>query len=418
MTSMQTIYGVTIADKERQGNKLPLDTWLLVPSVILLILGLVMVASASISIAEQQTGEPFYYFMRQTAYVLLGISLTFIVLRIPMSVWEMTGPYLIILGVFFLLLLFIPGLGKEVNGSIRWLALGPLNLQVSELVKLFVIIYLAGYLVRHSEAVRNDVGGFLRPVALLMLLSLLLLLEPDFGAVAVMMVTAMGMMWLGGARIFQFIFLGVSVIAMLGLLAIAAPYRMERLTTFMNPWADPFNSGFQLTQALIAFGRGEWFGVGLGASVQKLFYLPEAHTDFLFAVMAEELGLFGVVLVISLFFIIVIRALSIGRRAEKQGKSFVAYIAYGLGIWIALQAFINIGVNMGVLPTKGLTLPLMSYGGSSMMVMCVAIGLLLRTSIEINSVVTGNHRSVSHKKQKKPRENAQSKGPAKKWRKG
>ncbi|MDH5571866.1 MAG: putative lipid II flippase FtsW [Gammaproteobacteria bacterium] len=407
-----------MAGKARQSNKLPLDHWLLVPSLVLLMLGLVMVASASISIAEQQTGEPFYYFIHQAVYVFLGMSLAFIVVRIPMAMWQMIGPYLIITGVFFLVLLFVPGVGKEVNGSLRWLALGPFNLQVSELVKLFVIIYLAGYLVRHSEAVRNDAGGFLRPVALLMLLSLLLLLEPDFGAVAVMMVTAMGMMWLGGARMFQFILLGFSVIATLGLLAVAAPYRMERLTTFMNPWADPFNSGFQLTQALIAFGRGEWFGVGLGASVQKLFYLPEAHTDFLFAVLAEELGLSGVVLVIGLFFIIVMRALSIGRRAQKLGENFVAYIAYGLGIWIALQAFINIGVNMGVLPTKGLTLPLMSYGGSSMMVMCVAIGLLLRAGIEVNAAAIGNHRAATQKKKTPSRQQRQQKFQFNFWRKG
>ncbi|HID50187.1 MAG TPA: cell division protein FtsW, partial [Chromatiales bacterium] len=242
--------------------------------------------------------------------------------------------------------------------------------------------YLAGYLVRHREAVQSSLGGFLRPLALLLILAVLLLLQPDYGAVAVLLMTAMGMMWLGGARLFQFLLLLLSVSGALAVLALVAPYRMERLTGFLNPWADPFDSGFQLTQALIAFGRGEWFGVGLGASVQKLFYLPEAHTDFLFAVLAEELGLVTVLLVVGLFLYLVLRALAIGRRAELRELPYHAFVAYGIGCWIGLQAFINLGVNMGVLPTKGLTLPLMSYGGSSMVVMCMAIALLLRVDVE------------------------------------
>ncbi len=395
--SMQAIRQSRVSVQADQGSvQLSMDPWLLLPAMTLLMLGLVMVGSASISIAEQKTGQPFYYLIRQSAYVGLGLALAWTVWRLPMRLWQPAGPYLIMGSVLLLLLLFVPGLGREVNGSLRWLALGPVNLQVSELVKLFVVIYLAGYLVRHNEAVRSQASGFLRPLALMVLLSMLLLLEPDFGAVAVMMATAMGMMWLGGARLLQFLLLGVGMLGMLALLAAAAPYRMARLTTFLNPWADPFDSGFQLTQALIAFGRGEWLGVGLGSSVQKLFYLPEAHTDFLFAVMAEELGLLVVALVIVLFLIIVLRALLIGQRAEKQGKLFMAYIAYGLGIWIGLQAFINIGVNMGVLPTKGLTLPLMSYGGSSMMVMCIAMALLLRIDREIRSGPnTGGYRSSS-----------------------
>ncbi len=383
MSSQAIKQGGALASADHQSSiLLSLDPWLLVPTVSLLMLGLVMVGSSSISIAEQQTGQPFYFLIRQSIYVGLGLGLAWGVWYLPMRLWQAAGPYLMMASVLLLLLLFIPGLGREVNGSSRWLALGPVNLQVSELVKLFVVIYLAGYLLRHNEAVRTQAGGFLRPLALMVLLSMLLLLEPDFGAVGVMMATAMCMMWLGGARLLQFLLLGVGMLGMLGMLAVAAPYRMARLTTFLNPWADPFNSGFQLTQALIAFGRGEWFGVGLGSSVQKLFYLPEAHTDFLFAVMAEELGLVAVILVIILFLVIVLRALYIGQRAEKQENLFMAYVAYGLGIWIGLQAFINIGVNMGVLPTKGLTLPLMSYGGSSMMVMCVSIALLLRIEYE------------------------------------
>ena len=359
-----------------------LDIPLLVSALILLGLGLVMVASSSISIAERELSDPLYYFWRQFSYSIVGLISAIIVFKIPLMFLQKTGPVLIVISMFLLMLVLVPGLGKEVNGSIRWLNFGIVSLQVSEFVKLSAVIYLAGYLVRHNEEVRTNLSGFLRPLVLIFIISLLLILEPDFGAVAVIAMTAMGMLWLGGASFFQFIFLMLTMVAVLSLVAISSPYRLERLTTFLNPWADPFNSGFQLTQALIAFGRGEWFGVGLGASVQKLFYLPEAHTDFVFAVLAEELGLFSAMIVILLFAFIVIRALMIGRRAEKRERPFTAFIAYGSGIWLGLQAFINIGVNMGVLPTKGLTLPLMSYGGSSLIIMCVVIAILLRADFE------------------------------------
>ncbi len=359
-----------------------IDLSLLLSALILLGLGLVMVASSSISIAERQLSDPLYYFWHQFSYSIIGLIAAGIVFKIPLDFLQKTGPVLIVISLFLLLLVLIPGLGKEVNGSKRWLDLGIISLQVSEFVKLATVIYLAGYLVRHNEEVRTNLSGFLRPLALIFFVSLLLILEPDFGAVAVIAMTAMGMLWLGGASFFQFIFLLLTMTAVLSLVAISSPYRLERLTTFLNPWADPFNSGFQLTQALIAFGRGEWFGVGLGSSVQKLFYLPEAHTDFVFAVLAEELGLFSVMIVIALFCFIVIRALMIGRRAEKRERPFTAFLAYGLGIWLGLQAFINVGVNMGVLPTKGLTLPLMSYGGSSLIIMCVVIAMLLRADYE------------------------------------
>ena len=359
-----------------------IDLSLLLSALILLGLGLVMVASSSISIAERQLSDPLYYFWHQFSYSIIGLIAGGIVFKIPLSFLQKTGPVLIVISLFLLMLVLIPGLGKEVNGSKRWLDLGIISLQVSEFVKLATVIYLAGYLVRHNEEVRTNLSGFLRPLALIFFVSLLLILEPDFGAVAVIAMTAMGMLWLGGASFFQFIFLLLTMTAVLSLVAISSPYRLERLTTFLNPWADPFNSGFQLTQALIAFGRGEWFGVGLGSSVQKLFYLPEAHTDFVFAVLAEELGLFSVMIVIALFCFIVIRALMIGRRAEKRERPFTAFLAYGLGIWLGLQAFINVGVNMGVLPTKGLTLPLMSYGGSSLIIMCVVIAMLLRADYE------------------------------------
>lgn len=366
----------------RERHEFMFDQVLVIVPGALLVLGLIMVGSASISIAERHAGDAFYYLWRQLAYVSFGLLIGCGVFFIPMRIWEKIGPGLILVSVVLLMALFLPGLGHEVNGSLRWIRVGPINLQVSEFVKLFAILYLAGYLVRHRGSVQNSAGGFLRPLILLLILATLLLLQPDYGAVAVMLMTAMGMMWLGGARLFQFLLLLLSVAGTLILLALVSPYRMDRLTAFLNPWADPFNSGFQLTQALIAFGRGEWFGVGLGASVQKLFYLPEAHTDFLFAVLAEELGLVTVVLVIALFLLLVLRALAIGRRAEQRERPYLAFVAYGIGIWIGLQAFINLGVNMGVLPTKGLTLPLMSYGGSSMVVMCVAIAMLLRIDFE------------------------------------
>ena len=372
------------------------DHTLLTAVVVLLALGLIMVGSASTSIAERQTGQAFYYLWRQLVYIAVGLGLAGIVLFIPMRVWEKLGLGLILTSVLLLLMVFIPGLGREVNGSLRWIHLGPVNLQVSEFVKLFMILYLAGYLVRHSEVVKETAAGFLRPVGLFLLLAVLLLLQPDYGAVAVLFMTALGMMWLGGARLFQFLLLLVSVAGVLIALALISPYRMERLTGFLNPWADPFDSGFQLTQALIAFGRGEWFGVGLGSSVQKLFYLPEAHTDFLFAVLAEELGLLTAVFVVGLFLLIVLRALAIGRRAEQRELPYQAFVAYGIGIWIGLQAYINLGVNMGILPTKGLTLPLMSYGGSSMVAMCIAIALLLRVDYEVHR----NDRSLQRRARK------------------
>jgi len=276
----------------------------------------------------------------------------------------------------------VPGVGRNVNGATRWLPLGFVNLQVSELAKLAVVVYAAGYLVRRGEEVRSTIQGFVKPLGVMLLFALLLLLEPDFGAVVVIGATLMGMLFLAGVRLWLFGLLLVAAAGALALLAITSPYRMERLTTFMNPWADPFDSGFQLTQALIAFGRGEWLGVGLGGSVQKLFYLPEAHTDFLFAVLAEELGLLGAVGVIALFAYVVWRGFAIGQVAARAGRHFAAYLSYGIALWIGMQAFINLGVNMGVLPTKGLTLPLMSYGGSSMLVSCIAVALLLRVDRE------------------------------------
>jgi cell division protein FtsW len=358
------------------------DPWLVGAVLSLLALGLVMVASASVSLADRQFGQPFYYFLRQLLYVGAGAVVSAMILRTRLLYWEKGGVLLLIAGAALLVAVLIPGVGRQVNGSIRWLHLGFFNLQASELVKLFVIVYLAGYLVRRGEEVRTTLKGFLKPLAILTLFAVLLLLEPDFGTTAVMFATALGLMFLGGVRLWQFSALLAAVVAVLAGVALSSPYRLERLTTFLDPWADPYNSGFQLTQALIAIGRGEWLGVGLGGSIQKLFYLPEAHTDFLFAVLAEELGLLGVTVVIALFTLVVWRAFVIAYRAEQSGNRFAAYLAYGIGMWIGLQAFINMGVNMGALPTKGLTLPLMSYGGSSIVVMCMAVALLMRVDYE------------------------------------
>lgn len=376
--------GVTAwLEKHDRRGTWQLDPWFLSCVVMLLALGLVMVASASLAIAERQLGQPFYYLLRQSCYVGLGLLVAMIVLRIDIRYWQNISMLLLGLSVVLLLLVLIPGVGHQVNGSMRWLTIGPLTAQPSELVKLLVIIYLAGYLVRRGDEVRTAFFGFVKPVLLLMLLSALLLIEPDFGAVAIMLVTAMVMMFLAGVQLRQFVLLLMSSTAIGLLLAYSAPYRVARMTTFMDPWADPFASGFQLTQALIAFGRGEWLGVGLGSSIQKLFYLPEAHTDFMFAVLAEELGLLAAVLVIIAFVVLVYRSFVIGRRAERSGDQFAGYICYGIGAWIGLQAFTNIGVNMGALPTKGLTLPLMSYGGSSLVVMLIAVALVLRVDYEV-----------------------------------
>ncbi len=362
------------------------DPVLLTVFISLLTIGVIMVASSSISIADRNFSNPFYYFQRQLVFVVLGIVAALTVFKIRLVQWEKSGVALLIFALFLLVLVLIPGVGKTVNGSTRWLPLGVFNLQVSELVKLFLVIYVAGYLVRHGDAVRRSLWGFLKPMMMVGFAGLLLLIEPDFGATVVIMGTVLGMTFLAGARFIQFIsFVSLFVCAAL-MLVVTSPYRMQRLTSFANPWADPFDSGFQLTQSLIAIGTGGWFGTGLGGSVQKLFYLPESHTDFLFAVLSEELGFVGVAIVIILFSMLFFRSLKIASQAEAAGNYFAAYMAYGIGIWLSMQAFINMGVNVGLLPTKGLTLPLMSYGGSSLIVCCMAIGLLMRIQFETRGV--------------------------------
>lgn len=366
----------------RQQQRPPPDAWLAGIALTLMVLGVVMVASASVSIAARETGNAFYYFERQAFFAVFSLAVAAIVYEVPLAFLERARFLLLIAALLLLASVLIPGVGTRVNGSLRWLDLGPIGGQVSEPARLLIFVYLAGYLVHRREHLKTFLG-FLRPMAVLGCAAILLLAEPDFGAASVMMATALAMLFLGGVRLRHFIVLVVIVLAALALLAWSSPYRMERLTAFLNPWADPFDDGFQLTQSLIAIGRGGWFGVGLGESVQKLFYLPEAHTDFLFAVLAEELGVMGGLVVIALYLGLTWRAFAIGRAAARCGHDFGAYTACGLGLWIGLQAFINIGVNVGVLPTKGLTLPLMSYGGSSLVVTAVAVALILRVQREV-----------------------------------
>lgn len=358
------------------------DRWLLMGTLPLIALGLLMVASASMVISDRQFGTPFHYLLRQGIYLGVGFLLALLVMQISLHFWRRISGYLLLFSLICLAIVLIPGIGHAVNGSSRWISFGFFQFQVSELAKFCVIVYMASYLTRHQEEVRTRVSGFIKPMSILCVVAVLLLLEPDFGATTVIFITALGMLFLAGVRLWQFIVLLLMGSGALAVLAISSPYRLQRLTTFLNPWSNPFDSGYQLTQSLIAFGRGGIFGVGLGNSIQKLFYLPEAHTDFLFAVLAEELGLLGELAVVALFMLIVGRALLIARNAGEQGKSFASYLAYGLGLWLGLQALISVGVNCGMLPTKGLTLPLMSYGGSSLLMSFVVIAILLRIAYE------------------------------------
>jgi cell division protein FtsW len=359
------------------------DRYLLFATIALLGFGLLMVASTSIAVSEHLYKQPFHYLVRQACYLVLGLAMAMLIFhKITLDKWQKLGGTVLVISLILLVLVLVPKLGREVNGSMRWLGIGGFGLQVSEFAKLAVVIYLAGYLVRREQEVRTKVTGFLKPLFLLGIIAILLLREPDFGATSVIMATSLGMLFLAGVRLWQFAVLFSGVVAALATLAITSPYRMARLTTFLNPWVVQYDSGYQLTQSLIAFGRGGWLGVGLGESVQKLFYLPEAHTDFLFAVLTEELGLIGSLVVIALFIVVVTRALQIGRKAYLEGRHFAAYIAFGFGLEIAMQVMINIGVNTGVLPTKGLTLPFMSYGGSSLLMMCGVMAILLRIDHE------------------------------------
>lgn len=359
-----------------------LDFGLLLPALALSVIGYVMITSASMDVVAIKFDDPFYQSKRQLLFMFMGVVSLVVCLMIPLKVWQKQSPYLLLLGFLLLVAVLIPGLGKNVNGSTRWIPIGPLSLQPSEFAKIAVVAFMAGYLVRQQEEIRNSFAGFYRSLFVLGAYIVLFLLEPDFGAVVVMMAAVLGMFFLAGLRK-RYISIVLLATAALGTITIfAAEYRLKRLITYLDPWSDPFGSGYQLTQAQIAFGRGGWFGEGLGQSMQKLFYLPEAHTDFVYSVLAEEWGAFGALVVVALYGVLIVRGLHVGQTAERLGNHFSAYLAYGLILLIAAQAMINIGVNLGLLPTKGLTLPFVSYGGSSMLAGAASIGILLRISLE------------------------------------
>lgn len=358
------------------------DPLLFLAAFTLLGLGFVMVASASIPLAEGRKVAPLYYAIRHGIAAAIGLVCLIIISYLPLKLWHKIAIPLLLLSLFFLVMVFVPGLSHEVNGSRRWLFLGFLSFQPSEFCKLTLILYIASFLARYQKEVQTELSGFLKPMGILGLISVLLLLEPDFGTAVVLITTVMCMLYLGGVPLIRFLILFAILVFFLVLLSITSPYRMMRLTAFLNPWADQFNTGYQLTQSLMAFGRGGILGTGLGKSIQKLLYLPEPYTDFLYAVLAEELGLLGALFVLFGFFIFVWRTLSLGQRALKANQFFSGFLAYGIGLLIGIQAMINMGVNLGLLPTKGLTLPLMSYGGTSLIVALSALGLLLRIDFE------------------------------------
>jgi cell division protein FtsW len=376
MSASATLMG--FARGSGKSGVVHLDTVTLALVLGIVLLGLVMVTSASVSIASEETGQAFYYLERQLLLTVIGAACAALLFSIPTELLERSSVALLACAIVLLILVLIPGLGHVVNGGRRWLRIAGANFQVSELARVLVLIYIASYAVRREGQLRESLAGLVKPLGLLCFVGALLLMEPDFGAATVLFATGFGLLFLAGARLRYVLATTAIAAAGFAVLALSSSYRVRRLTTFLDPWADPYKSGFQLTQSLIAIGRGQWFGVGLGDSVQKLFYLPEAHTDFLFAVLAEELGLIGVVLTLALFFGLVWRSFHIARLASRAGLKFPAYLAAGFGLWVGIQAFINIGVNMGVLPTKGLTLPLMSYGRSSLIVALAWVGLLLR----------------------------------------
>ncbi len=368
-----------------------MDYGLLGVVLAMLALGYVMVASASLPVAGGRYHDAFHFILRHSIAIGLGLSAAALAFAIPIQWWEKSGTSLYFIGILMLVLVLVPGLGRTANGATRWIPIGPFSLQSSEFMKLFAVIYVSGYLVRRSEEVSSRLSGFIKPLLLISIACVLIMVQPDFGTTVVVLATVLGLLFLGGVPLWQFgVLLSLVATLMVGLI-LQHPERIERVTSFINPWADYHNSGYQLAQALMAFGRGEWFGVGLGNGIAKQFYLPEAHTDFLMAVIGEELGFAGTLLVVLGFTYITWRAFHIGVEAEALNRRFAAYTAYGVGLLLGLQSFINVGVNVGLLPTKGLTLPLMSYGSNSIIVVCMAIALVLRVDFE-------NRRSLAEKR--------------------
>ncbi|MBL8394228.1 MAG: putative lipid II flippase FtsW [Candidatus Accumulibacter sp.] len=369
-----------------------IDLALLWSTLVLLVIGMVMVYSASMATAEaaRQTGnQSTYFLLRHGLFLIVALVAAGVAFQVPMTTWQRWSPWLFVAGFVLLALVLIPGIGRDVNGARRWLPLGLVNLQPSELMKLFAVLYAADYTTRKMPHMHDLKKAFLPLASAMVAVGVLLLKEPDFGAFVVIISIAMAILFLGGMRARLFVVLILVLAAAFAALIIFSPYRRDRIFGFMDPWADAFGRGYQLSHALIAFGRGELFGVGLGASVEKLFYLPEAHTDFLLAVIAEELGFVGVLIVILLFGLLIQRAFAIGRQAVALERLYSALVAQGIGVWLGVQGFINMGVNMGVLPTKGLTLPLMSFGGSGILANCVALAVLLRIDWENRQMMRG-----------------------------
>lgn len=364
------------------SNILSRRQWVLLFSVVLSVIGVVMVGSASMDMAALTYKSPFYFVQRQLVFLAAGVVCAALIYQVPLAVWERSSVVLLFVAYVLLLVVLIPGLGRTVNGSTRWLAAGPINIQVSEIVKVCALMYVSGYLVRRTTEVREQFSGFIKPVLILSVMVAFLMKQPDFGAVVVIMTSVFVMLFLAGVKFGQFALVVFGSIGAGALMVFSSAYRMKRVLGYIDPWAEQYASGYQLVQSLIAFGRGEWTGVGLGNGIQKLFYLPEAHTDFVFAVMAEEFGLVGNLFVLLMFMALVFTGLSIGRAAEKQGKRFNGYLVYGLSVMLGMQALVNMGVSSGLLPTKGLTLPLISYGGSSLMVVCVVLSLIMRADYE------------------------------------
>jgi len=391
-------FGGATASRDARAM-LAYDASLAWTALMLLAFGLVMVYSASIAMSEASThtgNRAWYFLMRHGIFLAVGLLAAVIAFQVPVKAWQRLAPWLFMVGAALLVLVLVPGIGKSVNGSRRWLSLFVVNVQPSEFMKLVVVLYAASYAVRRATFLSAEqplkqtlIRGFLPLFAVMVCVGGLLLVEPDFGAFVVIVAIAFGILFLGGLDWRLFLGLALLLPVALGAILVAAPYRLQRLTAFLDPWSDPLGKGYQLSHSLIAFGRGEWFGVGLGSSVEKLLFLPEAHTDFLLAVVAEELGFAGVALVIALFTWLLYRAYAIGRQAARLERSFAALVAQGIGVWIGVQAFINIGVNVGVLPTKGLTLPLLSFGGSGIVANCVAVAILMRIDYENRRLLRG-----------------------------
>lgn len=357
------------------------DRSFIVIAIVMYMIGLIMVASSSMPVAERLFNNPFHFVIRHTIYIVLSLGIAGVALQIPMAWWQKNSGFLLFLGIFLLVIVLV--IGRSVNGSTRWIVLGPITVQAAEPAKLFFFCYLAAYLVRRRNQVMEDWKGFAKPLIVFAILAGLLLRQPDLGTIIVMFVTTFGLLFLAGAKLWQFISLASVGVLLLSLLAIFEPYRWRRITSFLDPWQDAFGSGYQLTQSLMAYGRGEFFGQGLGNSIQKLEYLPEAHTDFVMAVLAEEFGFIGIACILLLSMVLVFKALMLGKKALAKEKFFEGFFAYAIGIWVCFQAAVNVGASAGIVPTKGLTMPLISYGGSSMIIMTLAVVILIRIDHEL-----------------------------------